>query len=54
MRALQCVCEEQLLADTDEGLFELARQHADREHPELRLGEERLRDMVVHLAYAER
>ena len=38
MRALQCVGEEYLRARNDEGLFELARRHMDRVHPELRFG----------------
>ena len=51
MRALQCVCEEYLRARNDEGLFELARRHMDRVHPELRFGNQRLREIVAHLAY---
>ena len=51
MRALQCVCEEYLRAHNDEGLFELARRHLDRVHPEFRFGNQRLREIVTHGAY---
>jgi hypothetical protein len=51
MRALQCVCEEYLRARNDEGLFELVRKHAEMAHPELRFGNQRLREIVAHVAY---
>ena len=51
MRTLDCVCDEHLRADNDEGLFERARERTDLEHPELRLGEERLREIVARVAY---
>ena len=34
MRTLGCACGERLEAEDDEVLFELAREHMDREHPE--------------------
>ena len=51
MRALDCVCDEHLRADNDEELFERSRERADRDHPELRLGEERLRELVARVPY---
>ena len=53
MRVLECVCGELLVAEADEQLFVLAREHVARHHPELRFGRERLRTIVEKIAYTK-
>jgi predicted small metal-binding protein len=40
MRALDCDCGQHLEAANDEELFERAREHVDRDHPEMQLSDE--------------
>jgi predicted small metal-binding protein len=51
MRALDCECGQHLEAGSDEGLFEQARAHVDRDHPEMRLSDEQVREIVSGGAY---
>jgi hypothetical protein len=53
MRVLECVCGELLVAEADEQLFVLAREHVARHHPELRFSRERLRTIVENIAYTK-
>ena len=50
-RALGCDCGQHLEAANDEELFELAREHVDRDHPEMQLGDEQVRGIVAEGAY---
>ena len=54
MRALECICGEQLRAQNDSELSERALEHVDHSHAELRLGAERLRGIVAKVSYEER
>lgn len=51
MRALDCECGQHLEAESDEELFEQARTHVDRDHPEMQLGDEQVREIVSGGAY---
>jgi predicted small metal-binding protein len=51
MRALDCDCGQHLEAANDEELFELAREHVDRDHPEMQLSDEQVRGIVADGAY---
>jgi hypothetical protein len=53
MRALSCLCGKELRAENDYELSERAYGHVDSYHPELRLGQERLRAIVASVAYDE-
>jgi hypothetical protein len=46
MRTLECACGERLEAEDDEVLFELAREHMDREHPEKGIEGEHVRNLI--------
>lgn len=54
MRALDCSCGRHLEAADDEELFQQARQHVDRDHPEMGLDDEQVRGIVAQGAYDER
>lgn len=51
MRVIDCPCGHRLDGFDDEDLFRLAREHVDRDHPEMRRSEEQIRDRVVADAY---
>ena len=51
MRALDCDCGQHLEAANDEELFERAREHVDRDHPEMQLSDEQVRGIVAEGAY---
>ena len=51
MRALDCECGQHLEASNDEELFERAREHVDRDHPEMKLDDSQVRDIVAQGAY---
>ena len=53
MRALDCECGQHLEAANDEELFERAREHVDRDHPDMDLSEEQIRGIVEQGAYAK-
>jgi hypothetical protein len=53
MRVLECMCGGLLRAEVDEDLFVRVYEHVARYHPELRFGKERLRTIVVNVAYYE-
>jgi predicted small metal-binding protein len=51
MRALDCECGGHLEAENDEELFEQARAHVDRDHPEMQLSDEQVMEIVSGGAY---
>ena len=51
MRALDCDCGRILKAANDEELFYKAKEHVNREHPEMLLSDERVREIVAEKAY---
>src|SRR5215203_2631073 len=51
MRALDCDCGEHLEATDDQKLFDEAQKHVNRDHPEMQLSAERVREIVAEKAY---
>ena len=51
MRAIDCPCGHRLEATDDEELFRLAREHVDRDHPEMHRTNDQIRARVVADAY---
>jgi hypothetical protein len=51
MRAIDCPCGHRLVGGDDDELFRLAREHVDRDHPELERTDEQLRARVAADAY---
>jgi predicted small metal-binding protein len=51
MRAIDCPCGHKLEAADDDQLFRVAREHIDREHPELERTDEQIRQRVANDAY---
>ena len=51
MRALDCECGRHLEARDDDELYGLAREHVDRDHPEMGLSDEQVRGIVAEGAY---
>ena len=52
MRALDC--GQHLEASDDQKLFDEAQKHMNRDHPELQLGAERVREIVTEKAYEKK
>jgi predicted small metal-binding protein len=51
VRALDCECGRHLEAGDDQELFERAREHVDKDHPEMGLSDEQVRGIVEQGAY---
>ena len=51
MRAIDCPCGHRLEAADDEELIRKAREHVDRDHPEMERTDEQLRERVAADAY---
>jgi predicted small metal-binding protein len=51
MRAIDCPCGHHFEAADDEELFRLAREHVDRDHPELERSDDDIRERIVNDAY---
>ena len=51
MRAIDCPCGHRLEGADDEELFRLAREHVDRDHPDMQRTDEQLRQRVAADAY---
>ena len=51
MRALDCDCGQHLEASDDQKLFDEAQKHMNRDHPEMQLSAERVREIVTEKAY---
>lgn len=51
MRAIDCPCGHRLVGEDDEDLFRKAREHVDRDHPEMQRTDEQVRERVAADAY---
>jgi predicted small metal-binding protein len=51
MRAIDCPCGHQLEAQDDEELFRLAREHIERDHPEMDRSDDQIRERIAADAY---
>ena len=51
MRVIDCPCGHRLEGVDDEALFQLAREHVDRDHPEMQRTDEQLRERIAADAY---
>jgi predicted small metal-binding protein len=51
MRALDCDCGQHLEAANDEKLFNKAKEHVSRDHPEMQLSDEQVHQIVAEKAY---
>jgi predicted small metal-binding protein len=51
MRAIDCPCGHHLEGADDEELFRLAREHVDRDHPEMQRTDNQLRERIAADAY---
>jgi predicted small metal-binding protein len=51
MRAVECPCGHHLEAADDEELFRLAREHIERDHPEMDRSDEQIRQRIAADAY---
>jgi len=51
MRALDCDCGQHLEAADDQKLFDEVQEHLNRDHPEMGLSDERVREIVAEKAY---
>ena len=51
MRAIDCPCGHRLAGADDEELFRLAREHVDRDHPEMQRTDDELRQRITAYAY---
>jgi len=51
MRAIDCPCGHRLEGADDEELFRLAREHVDRDYPEMERTDQELRDRVAADGY---
>jgi predicted small metal-binding protein len=51
MRAIECPCGHHLEGADDDELFRLAREHVDRDHPEMQRTDDDLRERITADAY---
>ena len=51
MRAIECPCGHHLEGADDGELFRLAREHVDRDHPEMQRTDAQLRERIAADAY---
>ena len=51
MRIIDCPCGHRLEGADDHELFRLAREHVDRDHPEMQRTDEELRQRIAADAY---
>ena len=51
MRALDCDCGQHLEAANDEELFDKAKEHVNRDHPDMQLTDGQVRQLVAQGAY---
>ena len=51
MRAIDCPCGHHLEGADDAELFRLAREHVDRDHPEMQRSDDEIRQRVAADAY---
>jgi hypothetical protein len=51
MRSIECPCGHHLEAADDDALFQAARDHVDREHPDMERSDEQIRERIAADAY---
>ena len=51
MRAIECPCGHHLEGVDDDELFRLAREHIDRDHPEMQRSDAQVRERIAADAY---
>lgn len=51
MRAIACPCGHHLEGADDQELFRLAREHVDRDHPDMERSDQQLRERIAAAAY---
>jgi predicted small metal-binding protein len=51
MRGIDCPCGHRLEGADDDELFRLAREHIDRDHPEMQRTDEQLRERIAADAF---
>ena len=51
VRAMDCDYGQHLEAADDEQLFEQAREYVDRDHPEMEISDEQIRNLITERAY---
>lgn len=51
MRAIECPCGHHLEAEDDDELFQAARDHVDREHPDMQRSDKQIRERIAAGAY---
>ena len=51
MRAIDCPCGHRLEGASDDELFRLAREHVERDHPEMQRSDDDLRRRIAADAY---
>jgi hypothetical protein len=51
VRAMDCECGQHLEATNEDALFQQAREHVDRDHPEMKLDDTQVREIVAQGAY---
>jgi predicted small metal-binding protein len=51
MRVIDCPCGHRLQGADDDELFRLAREHVDRDHPEMQRSDDDLRRRIAADAY---
>lgn len=51
MRAIDCPCGRRLEGMDEDELFRLAREHVDRDHPEMQRSDEQLWERIGNEAY---
>ena len=52
MKVIDCDCGETLHAANDDDLFKVAREHVDREHEDLEMTDDQVRQLVADKAYS--
>ena len=51
MRAIDCPCGHHLVGADDDELFRLAREHVDRDHPDMKRSDEQVRERIANDGY---
>jgi predicted small metal-binding protein len=51
MRAIDCPCGHHLEGADDDELFRLAREHVERDHPEMQRSDDQIRERIRNDAY---
>ncbi len=51
MRVVECPCGLKLEGENDEDLFRQAREHVDRDHPEMERTDDQIKEIIASGAY---